>query len=254
MQCTPETAAFAYCRPGPAADSAAPGQRCTLMGDACLTNQRGVCMCNESNGCPKSADRCFPAPDCPPPIKTAAPRSRCLDSNLAFTQSSSSSSTGGPAPPVPLVDGGAGRPAEQGPTTIPCACGCVGCAEVCDGRGPVIGASQKLTITPSDTPPTGQLGFMIRARGRGRITLQPFAGGALPVAPNAIASQTYTVSSDSADPAGVDHFVDLLPTAGTFDLVDGPLHIERIELSTSSDAVLEIDCVVPFVIPPPPGN
>lgn len=112
----------------------------------------------------------------------------------------------------------------------------------------MVGGNQTLTVTPADTPPTGRLGFMIRARGRGQLVLQPFARAvAAPIGPPPTASQVYNVSSEFD---GVDHFVDLLPAAGPFDLVDGPLHIDRVELTTSGDAVLEIDCVVPFVIAP----
>jgi len=108
----------------------------------------------------------------------------------------------------------------------------------------VIGPNQTLSIVTNDLPPTGSLGFMIRARGRGELAVQPFSTTGVAVATPS-QRRPYVVTHELR---GASTFVDLILPDGTFALGDGPRRIERVEMTASDDAAIEIDCIVPYVV------
>jgi len=97
-------------------------------------------------------------------------------------------------------------------------------------------------VTLDGLPSRGQLGVLIRARGQALVTVgvrsAGLAGGGPPLTLGNISAMSTT-------------FVDLLPQgAGTYTWRDQPTRPDALELAISGvSSQIEIDCVVPFVLP-----
>lgn len=204
-----DEAPYRYCQPVAVTPGAPSGGGCSLATSACLVAERGGCTCEAAGECLRTAEDCHPPPDCPPEIRDAVPGARCLGTRASF-----------------------------GPSPNACTCGCASCASACDGRGPIFGARQTLRVTLEDMPSTGKLGVYVRARGIGAFGTIIVGATPTPIAPI---------------PAGgaAGNFRDLFPAG-----VSTPAHAwsagqapRAVDLAVQDPAELEIDCVVPFLVP-----
>lgn len=97
-----------------------------------------------------------------------------------------------------------------------------------------------MRIEADGVPSSGRIGFMVRARGVGIATATLRGSSGQPLAP------PLTVDGPG------DTFADLVPrgAAGiTYAWPDDRARPVAIELAVGANAALEIDCVVPFLVP-----
>lgn len=213
----------------PALNGAAPG--CfTPAQMACLSGPRESCTCI-ADECPAPEETCYPDGDCPAPVAGAAD---------------------GPATCLRLEpkDFGGGLPSE-----VQCLCGCAGCMAVCDGKGPVLGAFNdgSGSVVPigieigAHMPNSGKLGVFMRERGLSASLLVVMKGQE----PDYEVVTYYYISS----PIGTDYTSQVFyddPFLGTSKYTwskeeDRPT---LLAIFPSEDAgnLMEVDCVVPFVV------
>jgi hypothetical protein len=202
----------------------------------CFTGPRPSCTC-VSGECPTAPDACFPDGDCPTKIgETVGPGAAC--SRLAS------------------ADFGKGLPSEY-----QCLCGCGGCAAVCDGAGPVFGITTDGNLgygiptvdIAGRMPSSGRLGIYLRVRGLSQTVLLMFKGAdGEEVQLDTYYYVTIQVSTEFTELVFFDQdFLNLSayawqseeekPTLLAF-FSDG-------QPEAPSVTLMEIDCVVPFVLP-----
>lgn len=199
----------------------------------CLAGARegGSCSCAGAGvECPNAGAACYPAGDCPPPVRASFAGASC-----------SAIGQGDVAP----------------------GCGCIECATACDGVGPVFGAvvppgapdagGSNTPIAgfalslPQPLPHAGVAGVYVRARGIAEpqqiVVTMTGGGGSSSSSPG---TQPIDLPSDSSfgyttvftswtDPSDAPQAV-LLVLAGP--------------PSMSARAVVEVDCIVPFIVAP----
>ncbi len=205
----------------------------------CLTGGRSDCKCI-SDECPEPEHACFPPGDCPPEVsdkvssKAACKRLEPADIGLPWVGSMNQ-----------------------------CLCGCLGCAAVCDGRGPVMGVrtggkffAPAIVIDVADRmPSSGRLGIYLRVRGFSFFTLaiglSDFDQGS-----DIEWSETVYLVMTPLSSTYVDHLIYADPVTKqpyVWDRYeDRPRLIALIPEADSTKDVLELfelDCVVPFVVP-----
>lgn len=228
-----------------------PGENCvSALGDvapgcldsgqvACLAGPRSSCTCI-ADECPASESACYPAGDCPAEVAEVG--------ELA----------GGAPSCVHLAPGdiGSGLPSEY-----QCLCGCGGCMAACDGKGPVLGVSNDgnvgfapITIDlAGHMPASGRIGVFVRERGIAAALVVVMKG-----TPDAYEVLTYYYMTS---PIGTeltslvfydDPFLGMKEYSWSKE-ADRPtlLVIAADEGSSEMPALnlMEIDCVVPFVMP-----
>jgi hypothetical protein len=140
-----------------------------------------------------------------------------------------------------------------------CACGCMGCVSVCDGKGPVfaLDAPPVPSVVPpllviqglntSLLPPSGRLGVYIRARGTQTLELAVIVPDGGPF--------STTILTTPDDPTA------FAPTVFSGDAVPGwsngagePMAIgigSGQMMAGVTRSVVEVDCIVPFVVSAP---
>ncbi|MEZ4295225.1 MAG: hypothetical protein R3B70_09640 [Polyangiaceae bacterium] len=197
---------------------------------ACLTGPRTSCTCI-ADECPAPEEPCFPEGDCPLEVTEAA---------------------GGDATCVHLApkDIGGGLPSE-----FLCLCGCAGCASVCDGRGPVLGAYNDGQVglagiafdVGSYMPSSGRLGVYMRERGLSASLLIVMIGE-----PDAYEVASYYFISSPIGTAFTSQIFYDDPFLGTSEYrwskaEDRP-RLVLILPAENASSLMEIDCVVPFVV------
>jgi len=203
---------------------------------ACLAGPRETCTCI-SDECPAISDSCYPEGDCPAEVAgLAGEAAACL--RLA------------------PGDFGAGLPSE-----LQCLCGCGGCMAVCDGKGPVLGVSNdgKVEFAPVTIdiagymPKSGRLGVFVRERGLVGSLLAVMKG----TAPDYEFVTYYYIASPVATEFTSQVFYDD-PFLGTTEYrssreADNPTPSAILAGAGTPEkpsvSLMEIDCVVPFVVP-----
>lgn len=199
---------------------------------ACLSGPRSSCTCI-SDECPAPEEVCYPDGDCPAPVRSAADGATCL--RLA------------PA------DFGGGLPSES-----LCLCGCAGCMAECDGKGPVLGVLSDGVVPVAPVgidiarhmPDAGSLGVFLRERGVAASLLVVMKGAD----PDYEVVTYYFISS----PIGTDYTSQVFyddPFLGTSKYTwtrreDRPTLL-AIFPSEGAGNLMEVDCVVPFVVGAP---
>jgi hypothetical protein len=179
----------------------------------------GPCCACSADACPASASACFPDGDCPHAVTDRTHvASTCL------------------------------RLAPEGFSG--CACGCPRCMSICDGAGPTIATrvpnGSSLPVVPVQLPQpmasSGRLGVYVRVRGHGGLVLDVAGGvfGGKGDFMGGVASTSDTEFNDAVVweptwPAW--RSAAEAPTALVFGAAPG-------------ETILEIDCVVPFVVAP----
>ncbi len=205
---TADDASFPVGPPGPPVPGPPVGA-CDLDRLPCVQEQGRTCTCSDAVACKRSDTTCSPAPDCPRSIRDVESRAICVETSASF--------------------GGLGGPQ--------CACGCASCAAYCDGQGPILGPKQTIRFDlPGNLPSSGRLGVMVRMRGSGRVVLT-VRGFDTPGEPLGEAQ------------ADTDFSETIVRSAkGTEYAWSGErLRPSFIELIGTSDGILEVDCVVPFL-------
>jgi hypothetical protein len=115
-----------------------------------------------------------------------------------------------------------------------CVCGCASCATFCDGQGPVLGPDQTLRLTfPTALPSSGQLGIMVRTRGAGSVVVTAESGGGEVPIGQAAADREFGET--------------LLGPNPTFSWSNDAQRPNAILLHTPDEALIEVDCIVPFL-------
>lgn len=181
-----------------------------MVRDTCLRRNRGDCACKSDFECTRSASTCYPAPDCPSAVRSAAADTECLTVSATFVT-----------------------------TPETCTCGCASCAATCDGKGPVLGPDQTIRVELPSEVPLGKIGTFVRARGRASLTVGFRVGGEGPPIP--ISDAVDVTSDDFVEK------VDLTaigPPAGKH---GAPPGVVEIHTDAAAGTSVEIDCVVVFV-------
>lgn len=207
---------------------------------SCLTGPRAQCACG-GDECSTPSPACFPGEDCPPAVTAVAgDRVRCGRLGPA--------AIGGPLPAEQL-----------------CACGCARCMAVCDGIGPVFGATTNAVADVSDffvpflriaelLPAAGRVGVYLRVRGLANVvvlllrgdpsnleTLEAVNGGYLLNNP---LNESFTEQVLFDQPfVGIDAY-------RWNDEASKPTVVSIMTGTTRTVELFEIDCVVPFWVPP----
>lgn len=218
-----------------ALDGVAPG--CFAPGlTACLAGPRESCTCIVDE-CPAAESACYPVGDCPAEVVERS---------------------GGDSSCVHLAPGdiGAGLPSE-----FQCLCGCGGCMAACDGKGPVLGISNDgnvgfapITIDlAGHMPASGRIGVFVRERGLAASLLVVMKG-----TPDAYEILTYYYMTS---PIGTEYTSQVFyddPFLGMKEYswskeADKPTVLLIVADEGTSEMpdlnLMEIDCVVPFVVP-----
>jgi hypothetical protein len=169
----------------------------------------GDCTCRAELECTRTSSSCFPPPDCPTSITNVESGAKCI----AVT---------------------------PGTTSSTCLCGCASCAAICDGQGPIIGSDQSMHFDfPANAPVGTRVGIMVRLRGTGAVDVLaiPKEGPSVPVGNNITAPSDFSeiLAGTGTGPPGFRPEADRRPVA--------------LEIRTQPNAVVEIDCVVPYVAP-----
>jgi hypothetical protein len=203
----------------------------------CLTGRRSSCTC-QLDDCPSGEEAaCYPEGNCPPAvIDEAGADAECIR--------------------LDPRDLGVGLPSEA-----QCLCGCFGCAAVCDGVGPVFGiwtdgtleyGFPQIDIGPH-MPSSGRLGVYVRLRGLANAALAVFTDDGVAPAPD-LATYYYVLSPIDTE------FRELIFYDQTFFEVPAyeweteamkPTLLALIPGGTTDApglTLVEIDCVVPFVV------
>lgn len=216
---------------------------------ACLAGTE-ACSCL-SGSCPVTEDACFPPPDCPPAVRERYPDAECIR--------------------LEPLEIGLGTPSE-----VQCMCGCAGCAAVCDGRGPVFGVLDTggdLAFLPPTfevrrhLPDQGTFGIYLRVRGLASMGLALFSGqidlsGEVfdvtplnfgPDWPHGTPYVLSPLSTEFVEHVVVDQKLLEVP-AYTWTSADRrPDYAMLLPGGSMTDPALslyELDCAVPFVLPP----
>jgi len=207
----------------------------------CLAGKRSSCAC-QSDECPDDADACYPTGDCPPNVAE-----RVGEDAECFRLSGSD------------IQGGVLTPAQ-------CVCGCTSCAAACDGKGMVLGMflSPKppgeeqevgfpVVVDIRDMmPKSGRIGVYVRARGVSQMGL--FVANADLGEADAIRASYQLESSINTGEFSEQILFDIpiaeLPAYEWKARADAPTHLWLFhEPSDTEVTLMEIDCIVPFVVP-----
>jgi hypothetical protein len=196
--------------------------------------------------CPLSEATCFPAPDCPPEVTAVAPHARC-------TQVTADD----------IGDFGLVDPVSN------CTCGCTECLSVCDGRGPTFGVALNgdgalgaedffIPFTRIDRlmPNAGRFGLYVRLRGLSPLVLQVFKGD-VDGDPEGLVTLRSAIVPASV---GSDYGAQVLFE----EFLEGGLETTPIQWTEAADrpsllaffppldrrghTLVQIDCIVPFVV------
>jgi hypothetical protein len=203
---------------------------------SCLTGPRPSCECHSSE-CPDDPAACYPPGDCPPEVVRSVGAGRKITCIR-----------------VAEVD----LKSMLAPLGNDCVCGCSACASVCDGVGPVIAFVSPQANPPMPGPPalfvdnlaayvpsSGQIGLYVRARGMpGSLAL----GVALPDG-GGLGTPINGGSGDFSDTVLWD--AQKSPTWTNSAGAPNSIAVVVNELPMPTFAVLEIDCIVPFVVANP---
>jgi hypothetical protein len=104
----------------------------------------------------------------------------------------------------------------------------------CDGQGPVLGPDQTLRLTfPTTLPSSGHLGVMVRTRGTGIVVVTAESGGGEQPIGQAPPDREF---GDS-----------LLGPNQAFSWSNDAERPNAILLHSSDGALVEVDCIVPFL-------
>jgi len=195
------------------------GGGCLLVGEPCM-GTRGTCACTKDNGCTRGASTCFPPPNCPGSVRQAKATAECIEPRLIL------------------------RPENLQP---PCLCGCSSCAETCDGKGPIFGPNQTFAIElPATLGERGSLGAMIRGRGTGAVMV------AIAQGPPGEAGTGMTPTPFGNLVFQGDQLDDLFASTRdgiTYDWTESGKRPTTLQVTTDANSYVEIDCVVPFLVP-----
>ncbi|MEJ7732254.1 MAG: hypothetical protein WKG00_23990 [Polyangiaceae bacterium] len=218
----------------------------------CLEPDETLCLAGTeecaclSGTCPVPEDACFPPPDCPAAVRERHPEAQCI--RLA--------------------------PSEIGlglSNETQCMCGCAGCAAVCDGRGPVIGVLDdgELNYLPpflevgNQLPARGTFGIYLRVRGVANMGIGLLAGnidaqqGIFDIEYLNESAAPYVISPLSTE--FVEHVVvdQKLLEVPPYTWTSVERRPDYVVLSPGGQpgnpslSLYELDCAVPFVLPPP---
>ncbi|MBS2015589.1 MAG: hypothetical protein JST00_22065 [Deltaproteobacteria bacterium] len=199
-----------------------PAVACSVTSDTCLRAQREGCGCTAAAECVRATSTCFPPPDCPESVRASVSSPQCLEADVTFSS-------------VTVAN-----PRRGEPISGACACGCASCAATCDGKGPVLGGGEAMRIGVEALPNTGRIGFMARVRGVGIVTATLRGTTGQPLGP------PFVITGPGSS------FADLLPRGSsglTYAWTSDAGRPVAIELAVGANAQLEIDCVVPFLVP-----
>jgi hypothetical protein len=217
---------------------------------ACLAGKRKSCDC-QPDECPVAPDACYPPGDCPPEVvKEVGSEAKCM--RLAPADFS-----------------------NFWPQIYNCECGCIGCAAVCDGFGPVIGVwddgqanlhGLPIINIKRHMPKSGRFGVYIRARGLSNAGIAVVPGD-----PNDSASLFNELTTEVKNGTAVIYYLvtplDSFAPSVFFDQhFIGQGHAYAWSSADDEPAVImifppkgvsnnpaaslfEIDCVIPFVLP-----
>ncbi len=202
----------------------------------CLTGPRSTLECQGTSECPVPAEACYVGNQCPKAVTAAyGDSARCFH--------------------LPTNNFGGGEK-----SSYMCLAGCAGCAAVCDGTGPVLGGSFLETDAGgnftlfgiefnSRLPDTGKVGVYLRLRGEAALGVF-FFHGELHQPPTHIQLWWDVLFNHPGSDFEQRLFPDPYTDAGRQPYewskeADKP---EFMVLAAVS-ALIQIDCVVPFVIP-----
>jgi len=200
----------------------------------CMRGPRD-CNCAGSIECPNDPAGCYPDGDCPIAVSArASPRAHCIRLAPDDLQSMTS------------------------PMMVPgCLCGCSSCAAGGDGTGPIIAVHAPMPMPPSLTMPAlaprlqasgmgGQVGFYVRWRGIANAALN------ISLATGANFAEPFPFSSTFATDFREDVFWQASSYPRFTSGQDAPrgFGIVAAVMPTGMPTLMEIDCIVPFVVPP----
>lgn len=231
-------------------------------GDGCFGDIEGALSCvtgETTPDCSCGADQCADTRsciedgECPPAVLAVAPDAVCPA--LDESRISWYDTIGDP-------ELSAGR----------CTCGCARCALQCDGKGFILGAFQdgvgpgglqgvNVDVGALAVPESGRLGFYVRARGQGSLLALtgklplpdtsavsacaiPFFDDFTELLTDSVTSGCQAIPGFGSSPYQWQRIEDV-PTYGSFVLTSG-------SSDDASGGIIEIDCIVPYVIPGDP--
>ena len=204
----------------------------------CITGPRTKCSC-VSDECPAPEPECWPGRDCPTVVfDKTGPEARCYHFD----------------------------PGDIGASLVEesqCLCGCAGCAAVCDGTGPGLGAltveGQEQQFAPvvfdlgTRLPRQGKLGIYGRVRGLANFVIVAIRGDInVPDELEYLHSYAFLtpLQNEFSEQAVVDQL--LIGPAYEWDGYDGRPNLLVLfpQLSDKGGlSLFELDCLVPFVMP-----
>lgn len=225
---------------------------CFVDGLCCLDAAASSCLLGDrpegcacaAGECPTSSDACYPDGDCPLAVTDAVGDAVCVRM------------------PDGSIQGGAVLSEAQ------CLCGCSSCASVCDGKGVAMGAYVPTFTAPDGTlvyqpipvvldltnelPASGRLGFYVRTRGIGELLVQ-VSGGPTgedfviylidhPLGGSSEFSETILFRGSPLIPAE--------PFSWSEPASAPNLAVLAFNASDEAPTLVEIDCIVPFVVDP----
>jgi len=203
----------------------------------CITGPRTKCSC-VSDECPAPEPECWPGRDCPALVfEKGGPEARCYHLDPG--------------------DIGASFDEQQ-----QCLCGCAGCAAVCDGKGPALGAltlddNQQFFPVVFDLgtrlPRQGKLGIYGRMRGLANFVIVAMRGD-INVWEELVPLHYYAfltpLQNDFDEQAIVDQpFVAPAYEWGGYDGRPNLLVLFPQLSDEGGLSLFELDCLVPFVMP-----
>lgn len=207
----------------------------------CLAGSRTSCNC-KSGECADNPDACYPTGDCPPAVTDGvSEKAECFKLEGSDIQ------------------GGVLSPSQ-------CVCGCSDCAAACDGKGMVVGmfipppgpgemqeVGFPIVVDIRDRmPKSGRIGVYVRARGVSQMGLL-VADEDLPPEQTVVAGYTLESSINTGEfteQVLYDIPIAQLPAFEWKTKADAPTHLWLFhEPSETEVTLLEIDCIIPFVVP-----
>jgi hypothetical protein len=188
--------------------------------DSGLSNNGNPPPCTCPADCARatcSGTACYPAPDCPPAVRTAFPAAACTQIDVTQPDFNTGSLT--------------------------CSCGADTCALACDGAGIIVGPGQSLILgLPHDLPSSATLRAMVRVRGSGVLALSVAAtGGAIEGTGGIGTFDLGTNLPEFEDKIALDPSSAYTWTSSA----DGP---NLLFAQPDGASTIEIDCIVPFYV------